>query len=90
MALNLKDPEAERLATEIAALTGETKTGAIRVALRERRDKLTESVAARRREGRIRRFLVDEAWPQVPEAVRGTELSRDERERLLGYGPDGV
>src|SRR5262245_54815100 len=30
MALNIKDPETERLAGEIAALTGESKTGAIR------------------------------------------------------------
>jgi antitoxin VapB len=37
MSLNIKNPEAERLAAEIAALTGESKTAAIIVALRERR-----------------------------------------------------
>ena len=36
MALSLKDPEADRLAREIADRTGETLTGAIVVALRER------------------------------------------------------
>ena len=35
MALNIKDPETERLAAEVAALTGQTKTGAIRYALRQ-------------------------------------------------------
>ena len=36
MALSVKDPEADRLAREIAARTGETLTQAIVVALRER------------------------------------------------------
>ena len=36
MALNIKDPETERLAAEVAALTGTTKTGAVRYALRHR------------------------------------------------------
>ena len=37
MALSIKDPEAERLAAEVAAMTGESKTRAIRVALEERK-----------------------------------------------------
>ena len=40
MALNIKDREAERLAAEVAALTGESKTRAIRVALQERKERL--------------------------------------------------
>ena len=36
MAISLKDPEADRLAREVAARTGETLTGAIITALRER------------------------------------------------------
>ncbi len=36
MALSIKDPEADRLARELAALTGETLTEAVVVALRER------------------------------------------------------
>ena len=36
MSLNIKNVETCRLAAELAALTGETKTGAITVALRER------------------------------------------------------
>ena len=36
MSLNIKNDETCRLADELARLTGETKTGAITVALRER------------------------------------------------------
>jgi antitoxin VapB len=36
MALSIKDPEADRLARELAARTGETLTQAVVVALRER------------------------------------------------------
>ena len=36
MALSVKDPEADRLAREVVARTGETLTTAVIVALRER------------------------------------------------------
>ncbi|MCH7942513.1 MAG: type II toxin-antitoxin system VapB family antitoxin, partial [Proteobacteria bacterium] len=36
MALNIKDPEADRLARELAGLTGETITRTVTIALRER------------------------------------------------------
>ncbi|WP_432923736.1 type II toxin-antitoxin system VapB family antitoxin [Microbispora sp. CA-135349] len=51
MSLNIKNPEAERLAAEIGALTGESKTAAVISALRERHERLlaklqqTEDVA---------------------------------------------
>ncbi|WP_204047581.1 type II toxin-antitoxin system VapB family antitoxin [Microbispora siamensis] len=40
MSLNIKNPEAERLAAEIGALTGESKTAAVVSALRERHERL--------------------------------------------------
>lgn len=40
MSLNIKSEEAHRLAQEIAALTGESMTGAVTTALRERLDRL--------------------------------------------------
>jgi antitoxin VapB len=43
MPLSLKDPEADRLAREVAKRTGETITGAIVVALRERLARLKGS-----------------------------------------------
>ena len=39
MGLNIKNDETCQLATELASLTGETKTGAITIALRERLDR---------------------------------------------------
>lgn len=90
MALNIKDEEAERLAGEVAELADESKTRAVRVALQERRDRLALRRPRVRRHGRLRRFLTQEAWPQVPEDVLGQPISREERERILGYGPEGV
>jgi antitoxin VapB len=90
VALNIKDPETEQLAAEVAALAAETKTGAIRVALLERKQRLTAQASRRGRSGRLRRFLTEEAWPQIPAAALGGELSRTEREQILGYGPEGV
>ncbi|MBK6674624.1 MAG: type II toxin-antitoxin system VapB family antitoxin [Proteobacteria bacterium] len=40
MPLSIKDPEADRLAREVARVTGETLTGAIVQALRERLQRL--------------------------------------------------
>lgn len=36
MALNIEDTETEKLAAEVAEMTGDTKTGAVREALREK------------------------------------------------------
>jgi antitoxin VapB len=90
MALNIKDPTAERLAAEAARLTGETKTGAIRTALAERIDRLSTATAAGRRKGRLRRFLEEEAWPAVPRRVLGRRVTKTQRETILGYGKEGV
>ena len=90
MALNLKDPAAERLAAEVASLTGESKTRAIRVALQERRDRLAGMNARAQSAERLRRFLDDEVWPLLPRNARGKGVSRAEREAILGYGPGGV
>ena len=90
MALNIKDAETERLAAEVAALTGETKTRAVKVALQERKRRLAFRIGPDRRGEALRRFLDDEVWPQVPPEVLGAPLPREEREAILGYGPEGV
>jgi antitoxin VapB len=90
MALNIKDPETERLAAEVATLTSDSKTHAIKVALEERRARLDAASSRHDRAERLRRFLTDEAWPQIPANVLGTPLTRSEREEILGYGPEGV
>ena len=54
MGLNIKNEETCRLASELARLTGETKTGAIKQALRERleRESRLRGTPARLREMR--------------------------------------
>lgn len=92
MALNIKNLEVERLATEISVATGETKTQAIKRALEDRRIQL----AGDRRKGmgdrgeRLRRFLDLEVWPKIPKKELGRQLTKREHDRILGYGKDGV
>ena len=88
MALNIKDPETERLAAEVAALTGTTKTGAVRYALRQ--VLLAQSrLSVRQREERLTRFL-EEIWPLVPPDQFGKPISKAEREDILGFGEYGA
>lgn len=89
MALNIKDSETEQLAAEVARLTGETKTGAVRTALRERRQRLRREESVTDRRARLQRFLEEEVWPHIPEDVRGKKISKDEWDEILGYGPEG-
>ncbi len=90
MALNLKNPEVEQLAAEVAGMTGETKTEAVRRALEERRTRLAFQVAERRSGERFLHYLEDEVWPRVPADELGRPLTRAEREEILGYGQEGV
>lgn len=89
MALNLKNGEVERLAAEVAGMTGESKTEAIRVALQERQQRLKGRTIAQRRD-RVLKFLETKVWPTLPEGERGRRLTRAEEDEILGYGPDGV
>lgn len=89
MALNLKNTEVERLAAEVARLTGESKTEAIRRALDERRHRLTHPSSDDRRE-RVLQFLKKKVWSTLPKAQLGRRLSRAEEDDILGFGPDGV
>jgi len=90
MALNIKDPETERLAGEIAALTGESKTGAIRTALRERRERLAVQRGAGGRGQALRELLEREIWPTLPAELLGHGPTADEQDAILGYGPAGA
>jgi len=90
MALNIKDAETEQLAAEVAAMTGESKTGAVRTALRERRARLALERVGRDRERALRALLENEIWPSLPKDVIGHAPSQEEQDENLGYGPDGV
>ncbi|MBI2755509.1 MAG: type II toxin-antitoxin system VapB family antitoxin [Chloroflexi bacterium] len=90
MALNIKDPETERLAREVAALTGESKTGAIRRALHERKQRLLLRNGERDRGARLIQFLERDVWPRLPVGCRGGTTTKEQVEEILGYGPEGV
>ena len=89
MALNLKNDEVERLATEVARLAGESKTEAIRRALLERRDRLKGRTFEERR-ARVLKFLEKEIWSTLPPGERGRRLTQAEEDEILGIGLDGV
>lgn len=89
MALNIKNADVERLATEVARLTGESKTEAIRRALEERKRRLKGSSVQDRR-ARVMKLLERKVWPAVPKHQLGRRLTRSEEDAILGYGPAGV
>ena len=89
MALDIKNAEVQRLAPDVARLTGEWKTEAIRRALDERKRRL-QSASAGQRRTRVLRFLERKVWRGLPPSQKGRRLSRAEEDEILGYGPGGV
>ena len=82
MSLNIKNEETHQLARELVALTGETMTGAVTVALRERleRERRERSVETRLRRLRaIRKRCVRMLKDEGPSAVEHGDLLYDEK-----------
>ena len=81
MSLNIKKEETRRLADEPAALTGETKTQAITVALRERpgRTNRERSIDPRLRDVRAIAERCASLMGPGPSAVERGDLLYDER-----------
>ena len=90
VALTIKNAEVERLATELAQLTGESKTQAVKVALEERRRRLTSGIDPQARAAAALEWLETEVWPHVPPELRGRPHDPHADDEILGYGPDGV
>lgn len=42
------------------------------------------------RGGSFLRFLEEEVWPTAPSGQLCRRLTREEEEKILGYGPEGV
>jgi antitoxin VapB len=82
MALNIRNPEADRLAAELAQATGETKTEAVIQAMRDRLDRV------RRERGGTR--LADEL-DEIARTCAGLPV-RDRRtaDEILGYDEHGL
>ena len=81
MSLNIKNDETCRLARELARLTGETMTGAITVALRERleREKRERSVEARIQKMRATAERCAKLLAPGPSAVEHGDVLYDEQ-----------
>ncbi len=91
MALDFRDRETEKLAAEIATLTGESEEEVVRQSLRERRDRLTPPAGDGQRprsKEELLHFMETEIWPLIPEDQLGRpRMTKAERAKLLGYGP---
>jgi antitoxin VapB len=82
MALNIRNPETERLANELARETGETKTEAVTKALRDR--------LARLRRERAGRSLADELDTIARHCAALPVLDPRRPEEILGYDDRGL
>lgn len=80
MGLNIKNAEVERLAAEVAAMTGESKTEAIRKALIERKEHLT--IPQRKRCDGLREWLEREVWPLTKPEFKGKPVTKEEMDAL--------
>jgi antitoxin VapB len=90
MAINIRNAKVERLADELADMTGESRTAAILHALEERRERIVRVPARKPRLAHVLDFLEKEIWPNIPKNRLGRRLTKNERERILGYGKRGV
>jgi antitoxin VapB len=93
MALNIKNAQVERLAAEVARITGETKTEAVRRALQDRKNRLVlatrkkvtlKSSKIQDRVSSIKEYLEREVWPNIPNDILGKKMTKREREEILG------
>jgi antitoxin VapB len=82
MALNIRSPETEALATELARLTGETKTEAVTKAVRDRLERV--------KRGRQRRPLADELDAIGKQCAALPVLDSRAPDEILGYDEHGL
>jgi antitoxin VapB len=82
----INNQDVEKLLNDIVKLTGESRTEAVRKALKERRLRITKHLDVSPDEERLLNFLEDEIWCQIPAEVLGTSLTKAEEKSNLGYG----
>lgn len=80
MALNIKDPEVDRLAAELAERLHTSKTAAIRHALHAQLAVLESRVGER--QAQLLDVMRTEIWPLLTDR---TPITKREREEILGY-----
>lgn len=82
MALNIRSHETDALASELARLTGETKTEAVTRAIRDRLERVRRS--------QVGRPLADELDAIGLECAALPILDRRTPDEILGYDRDGL
>ena len=88
--MNIRNEKVERLAEELANITGESKTAVILRALEERRERVARGASKGRRLDHALEFLEREIWPTVPPKLLGRRVTKKEREQILGYRRSGI
>lgn len=83
MALSIKDPEADRLAREVARITGETITQAVVTSLRERLAKVERTPAEID-------AIVEDAMAIVRHAASLPVLDARTADEIIGYDEFGL
>ena len=82
MTLSIKNPQADRLARQLAAATGESLTDAVIQALRERLERIT---------GRRRAAGLGDEIARIQERIaRLPRLDERSDEEILGYDEQGL
>jgi hypothetical protein len=82
MALNIKDPTADRLVRELASETGESITTTVTVAVQERLERLRGAAPRDRRRQTLTAIAERSATRRVHD--------RRNPEEIVGYGADGL
>ncbi len=84
MALSLKDPETDRLAREVAKLTGESLTEAVRKSLAERLER------ERLRRGKPAKGLAEELNAIAKQCAALPDLDTRSADEIIGYDENGL
>lgn len=84
MALSLKDPETDRLAREVARLTGESLTEAVRNALAQRLER------ERLRRGRPRKDVVQRLNELAKHCASLPDFDTRSPDEIIGYDENGM
>lgn len=88
MAMNIKNKQVEGLLNEVVSLSGETKTETVRQALLLLKSRLSFAKGRPPKQSRLNDFFARRIWPRIPPELLGTEISKAEEERILGYDCD--
>ncbi|MET0557948.1 MAG: type II toxin-antitoxin system VapB family antitoxin [Solirubrobacterales bacterium] len=93
MTLEIRDKETREMATEIARHIGMSEEEAVRQALEEKQERMRLQGGGRRRPQTVEEWeemMEREIWSKIPdELLDQPPMTKEEKEELLGYGPEG-